>query len=414
MYLRTHEGLGRIPASYFYDAPINEFQRYTPLSDVAPQSGPITLAKLAGSLTNLIFSARHRDLKGRPVKPNTKEAADWSRILKHDVKPALHNSSIERKIGQLIFFARHPDVLGHFKDQPKDKQQKLSQEFDYICKNIVQPWLAPQLARGAVNSRTIFVVDNDALRSLPSETRTRAGEEIASQFAFVNGNSPMTVIFVEPRRFPEAFNFSDAVVSVTDPNTPPNIHVYWALRQQVNNLNRAIGALGNRVRIPAPDRTRLNPERYGIASMNKFVTPAAGGTQVGAPLMASAVNVNELIDYLNKEYIPGDYRDGRSTKKNDIPKDKAAWSTQQKELVGIALGRAMAHEVRHLYVRNPVHAADGLGSESARLFGRDVVTFSAADKTNIVSAISTLEGQQGTRAVAGSYIAAERSFDFPF
>ncbi len=148
--------------------------------------------------------------------------------------------------------------------------------------------------------------------------------------------------------------------------------------------------------------------------MNKFVTPAAGGTQVGTPLMASAVNVNELIDYLNKEYIPGDYRDGRSTKKNDIPKDKAAWSTQQKELVGIALGRAMAHEVRHLYVRNPVHAADGLGSESARLFGRDVVTFSAADKTNIVSAISTLEGQQGTRAVAGSYIAAERSFDFPF
>jgi hypothetical protein len=148
--------------------------------------------------------------------------------------------------------------------------------------------------------------------------------------------------------------------------------------------------------------------------MNKFVTPAAGGTQVAAPLMASAVRVNELVDYLNKEYIPADYRDGRSTKKNDIPKDKTAWTAQQKELVGIALGRAMAHEVRHLYVRNPVHAADGLGSDSARLFGKDAVTFSTADKTNIVSAISTLEGQQGTRAVAGSYAAAERSLDFPF
>ena len=305
-------------------------------------------------------------------------------------------------------------MLGRFKELPKDKQQKLSQEFDHICKDIVQPWLALQLARGAVNSRTIFVVDNDAFRSLPWETRTRAGDEIASQFAFVNGNAPMTVIFVEPRRFPEAFNFSDAVMSVTDPNTPPSIHVYWALRQQTNNLNRAIDALGNRVRIPAPDRTRLNPERYGIASMNKFVTPAAGGTQVAAPLMASAVNVNELIDYLNKEYIPGDYRDGRSTKKNDIPKDKAVWTDRQKELVGIALGRAMAHEVRHLYVRNPVHAADGLGSDSARLFGKDVVTFSSADKTNILSAITTLEGQQGTRAVAASFAAAERSLDFPF
>ncbi|HEX9154082.1 MAG TPA: hypothetical protein VF819_00885, partial [Nitrospira sp.] len=164
----------------------------------------------------------------------------------------------------------------------------------------------------------------------------------------------------------------------------------------------------------APDRTRLNPDRYGLASMNKFVTPAAGGTQVAAPLMASAVNVNELVDYLNKEYVPGAYRDGRSTKKNDIPKDKSTWTDQQKELVGIALGRAMAHEVRHLYVRIPVHAADGLGSDSARLFGRDVVTFSTADKTSILSCITTLEGQQGARAVAASYAAAERSLDFPF
>lgn len=414
MYIRTHEGLGRFPTSYFHDSPMTELGGYMLLGDVTPPSGPITVAKLAGSLTNLVFWARHPDLQDRPLKPKTKEAAEWSRILKADVRPALHNSSTQRRIGQLIFFARHPDMLGRFKEQPKDKRQKLSQEFDHICKDIVQPWLALQLARGAVNSRTIFVVDNDAFRSLPWETRTRAGDEIATQFAFVNGNAPMTVIFVEPRRFPEAFNFSDAVMSVTDPNTPPSIHVYWALRQQINNLNRAIDALGNRVRIPAPDRTRLNPERYGIASMNKFVTPAAGGTQVAAPLMASAVNVNELIDYLNKEYIPGDYRDGRSTKKNDIPKDKAIWTDWQKELVGIALGRAMAHEVRHLYVRNPVHAADGLGSDSARLFGKDVVTFSSADKTNILSSITTLEGQQGTRAVAASFAAAERSLDFPF
>ena len=414
MYIRTHEGLGRLPTPYFYDSLSNDLGRYTFLGEVTPPSGPITVAKLAGTLANLVFWARHPNLEGQPLRPKTKEAAEWSRILKADVKPALHNSSTQRKIGQLIFFARHPDILGHFKEQPKDKQQKLSQEFDHICRNIVQPWLTLQLARGAVNSRTIFVVDNDAFRSLPPETRNRAGDEIASQFAFVNGNAPMTVIFVEPRRFPEAFNFSDAVVGVTDANTPPSIHVYWALRQQVNNLNRAIGALGSRVKIPAPDRTRLNPDRYGLASVNKFVTPAAGGTQVAAPFMASAVNVNELVDYLNKEYVPEAYRDGRSTKKNDIPKDKSTWTDQQKELVGIALGRAMAHEVRHLYVRIPVHAADGLGSDSARLFGRDVVTFSTADKTSILSCITTLEGQQGARAVAASYAAAERSLDFPF
>ncbi len=404
MYVRASKALGSIPTSYLYDSSIKGVEEYT-LGDVTPPSGPITVAKLAGSLTNFVFWARHPDLEGHALKPKTKEAAEWSQILTGKVKPALHNSSTLRRIGQLIFFSRHPEIRGHFKEQPKDKQQKLSKEFDDICKNIVQPWLALQITRGKVNSRTVFVVDTDAFRSLPWETRTRAGEEIASQFKFVNGIAPITVIFLDPGRFPEEFNFSDAVVSVTDPFTPPQVHVYWALRQQVNNLNRAIAALGSRQRFPAPARASLNPDRYGLASMNKFVTLAAQGTQVAAPLMASAVNVNELIDYLNEERVPSE--------KDKIPKDKAKWTDGQKDLVGIALGRAMAHEVRHLYVRDPNHAADGLGSAGASLFGRDA-TFSAADRTNIQSSITTLEGQQGTRAVAASFAAAERSFDFPF
>jgi hypothetical protein len=412
MYIRTNGGLGQLSTPYLFGYSINGIGEY--VGDVTPPSGPITVAKLAASLTNLVFWVRHPNFEGKTLKPKTNEAAEWSKILKGEVRPALHNSSAQQRIGQLIFFSRHPDVRGKFKDQPQERQEKLRKEFQDICKNVVYPWLALPISRGKVNSRTIFVVDNDAFRSLPTETRTRAGDEIAGQFAFVNGNAPMTVIFVESRRFPEAFNFSDAVISMTDANTPPNIHVYWALRQQTSNLNRAIDALGSRLRMPAPDRTRLNPERYGIASMNKFVTSAAVGTQVAAPLMASAVNVNELVDYLNKEYIPEDYRDGHSTKKNDIPKDKTQWTAQQKELVGIALGHAMAHEVRHLYVRTPVHAADGLGSDSARLFGKDIVTFSSADKTSILSSITTLEGQQGSRAVAASYAAAERSLDFPF
>jgi len=415
MYIRTHEGLGRLPKTYFYDSPMKGLGAYMLLGNVTPPSGPITVAKLAGSLTNLVFWARHPTLEGQTLRPKTKEAAEWSQILKDEVRPALHNSSTQWRIGQLIFFGRHPEILGHFKDQSKDKQQKLSQEFDDIRKNIVQPWLALQPARGKVDSRTIFVVDNDVFKRLPWETRTRAGDEFASQFAFVNSKAPMTVIFLDPGRFPEAFNFSDAVVSVTD--LPPNVHVHGALTQQVNNLNRAISTLGSRQRFPAPDPTRLTPERYGLASMNKFVTSAAAGTQVAAPLMASAVNLGDLIKYVNEEYIPEVYHKGQS-RKDEIPKDKTKWTGLHKEIVGIALGRAMAHEVRHLYVRTPVHAADGLGSDGARLFGRDLIkdpiTFSAADRTSIQSSITTLEGQQGTRAVAASFAAAERSLDFPF
>jgi len=131
--------------------------------------------------------------------------------------------------------------------------------------------------------------------------------------------------------------------------------------------------------------------------------------------MSSAVSITELIDYLNEEYIP-DFVDAQGvvSKPDAIPKNFKGWTDAQKEMVGRALGRAMAHEVRHLYVHRPVHAADGLGSDGAPLFGRSVIAFSTADKTNIQSAITTLEGQQGARSVAASFAAADRSFDFPF
>jgi hypothetical protein len=223
-------------------------------------------------------------------------------------------------------------------------------------------WLALQIARGKVNSRTILVVGTDAFRSLPWETRTRAGEEIADQFAFVS-KAPMAVIFLDSARFPEAFNFSDAVVSVTD--VPPNAHMDLALKQQVKNLNGAIKALGSRHKIPDPNRTGLIVDRVGLARMNKFVTPAAAGSQVAAPLMTSVVNLNDLIDDLNENYMPEVFSKGRASGKDKIPEDKAKWTDVQKTMVGIALGRAMALEVRHLYVRKPIHAADGLGSETS-------------------------------------------------
>jgi len=404
MYIRTSEGSGRLSTSYLYGSSINGVEEYG-LGQAAPPKGPITAANLAAGLTNLVFWERNPSFRGKKLTKGSSGAAAWTKILKNEVMPALHNSSTQRRIGQLIFFSRHPAILGHFKEQPQNKQQTLIKEFDDIRNNIVQPWLAVQIARGSANSRTIFVVDNDAFRSLPWETRTRVGNEIASQFAFVSSTAPMTVMFLDPVRFPEAFNFSDAVVGVTDPITPPTVHVFWALKQQVNNLNRGLDALSSRQRVPVPNRTTMVPERIGFASMNKFVTAASQGTQVAVPHMASAVNVNELIDFLNKEHI--------SKEKDQIPKDRTKWTDGQKDLVGIALGRAMAHEVRHLYVRDPSHAVDGLGSASARLFGQDA-TFSAADRTSIISSITTLEGQQGSRAVATSYAATDRSYDFPF
>ena len=414
VYIQGPNALGQVSKSYIYDTLTNGVGEYG-LAEVRPPSGPITVADLANSLTNLVFWERNPSLKAKKLTQGSNELAQWNLILKDEVRPALHYHDTQRKISQLIFFSRHPKVFGRWKEQPKDKQLKLSKEFDAIRNNIVQPWLALRLARGKINSRTIFVVDNEIFRSLPWETRTRAGNELSGQFAFVDGNAPITVIFLDPSRFPEEFNFSDAVVSIT--NLPPNVQLRGALTQQVKNLNRAIGALSSRFRFPAPDPGRLKPDRFGLALMNKLVTPAAQGTPVAAPLMSSAVSLGNLIEYINEEYIPEVYYK-RKFRKDEIPKDQTKWSAFHKEIVGIALGRAMAHEVRHMYVRDPEHSADGLGSDGARLFRgdliKDPVTFSAVDKTSIQSSITTLERQQGTRPIAASFAAAERALDFPF
>jgi len=402
MYLSAAQpfpGLGHVPHQHSF------------FGDATPPTGPITVANLASSLTNLVFWERNPRLKGLTLKQNTPPAAEWSQILASEVRPALHNSSAQWRIGQLIFFTRHPGILGTFKQQPQNRQNTLRAEFLDIRHNVVQPWLNVPLTRGRVRSRTIFVVDTEPFRGLPWETRSRAGAELADQFTFINGRDPVTVVFVEPARFPEEFNSSDAVVSVT--NLPPNIHLRTALTQQVNNLNRALSSRGSRQRLTMPDVNRLDPERYGLGLMNKIVTAASMGSPVVAPLMAGAVSLPLLIGYLNEEYIPEVYRKGKSTK-DEISMDTSKWSIAHKEMVGIALGRAMAHEVRHLYVRTPVHAADGLGTNAPRLFGQARVVFSTADQNSIRTSITALETQQGTRAVAASFAAAERSLDFPF
>ena len=121
MYIRTNDQLGGLPSSYTYDTSLTGVGIYR-LGEPSPPSGPITVGRLAGSLTNLVLWARHPILENKPLKPNTPEATEWSKILRNEVTPAFRDSSAEWRVGQLIFFSRHADVLGHFNDQPKDMQ----------------------------------------------------------------------------------------------------------------------------------------------------------------------------------------------------------------------------------------------------------------------------------------------------
>ena len=369
--------------------------------DVQPPTSPITVATLANSLTNLVFWARNPAQREKKLKAGSTEAKAWTKILDNEVVPALHADSTELRVSQLIFFARHPDVRGRFAKLPKDRQNQLGKEFQEIRTKEVGPWLSVQIARGKVNSRTLYVVNDAVFKSLPARTRHRTSEVIAEAFRFVNGKAPMRVVVVEPDRFPESFNLSDAVVSVTD--TLVTVHVNQAIRQQTKNVARTIRGLGGSLTLDI-SRSVSVPDRVGTAVHWKFVATIANVGAAAIPIMASAVSVPEVITYINDEHLGG---------KDPIPKDwkNNPWTEQQQDLVGTTLGRAMAHEARHLYV--PPHAAAGLGSDRANLFAA-AASFSAADRTAILAAIAKSEQDQGTRQVIPTYNADDRAGDFPF
>ena len=70
----------------------------------------------------------------------------------------------------------------------------------------------------------------------------------------------MTVIFLEPARFPEEYNFSDSVVGLAEFGAGKV--VWWSIRDQTKYFNRALDALGSRFRLPpVKDRNAFGEDR---------------------------------------------------------------------------------------------------------------------------------------------------------
>src|SRR5262249_41243286 len=162
---------------------------------------------------------------------------------------------------------------------------------------------------------------------------SRAGTEIADLFSFVGDKeprAPIRVMFLEPGRFPESFNLSDAVVSVTD--TIASAFVNLAMRQQTKNINRAIKELRGRVRLDDSQGVSAVPDRLGMASSRKLALNINGIGRAAIPQMVSVVVLKDMVSFLNEEHI--------SSEELKLAPDSKKWSERQQELVGIALGRA--------------------------------------------------------------------------
>jgi hypothetical protein len=368
-----------------------------------PSKTPITVTRLADELADLVFFAGNPAHAGRRPAAGSKEFGVWRQIRDGRILPILRSDSSDLKISQLIYYARHPSHRDRFKDVPVGKREAFSREFADIRKNTVQPLTSRPIQRGPVKSRTIFVADTSAFATLPDLTRTIAGEELARTYEFVGQaepGAPMRVIVLQPERFPEDYNLSDAVVAVAQ--MVPSAYVGVGFRQQTNNINRSIREKGGRFVLDATTRVTFTTDRLGLGMKRKFAGNIPGIGAATVTQMDSAVGLLEVLTYINKEVLP-----------NTQPKldaDPRKWSEQQQRLMGLALGRSMAHEVRHLYVTTPVHATAGLGSADAALFG-DNIGFSNSDQASILAAIRNFESSQGTSRVIPTF---NREADFPF
>ena len=285
--------------------------------------------------------------------------------------------------------------------------------------------------------RTVFVVDEPQLQSLPSTTRTAALVELQRLFDFV-GQIPkekaVTVQALPPSGFPEAPDLSDAVVRLTDSGLSAELQD--AFRKQLANIKEALRAAGRSTAgVSTPKRFEASPEKLGIASSIKDTSAGFAFC-----VMGSFVHLPDTIDA---------YVDDTTQDQADIDKRKKAigddlakyakyamtaqalhdthdelihqnrsnpskWVTDQDNL-GVFIGRVMAHEARHLFV--PAHAATGLGADSPEATDdKNFASFSKDDQRAIVLALNAFEGKQKGQQLLPVFPKSVRSDpdSFPF
>lgn len=293
--------------------------------------------------------------------------------------------------------------------------------------------------------RTFYVVDNEALQSLTSIARTAALTELKRAFDFVGQvpkEAPVTFSVLVPSSFPETFDLSDGVVRLA---TSSGTSVAASMRQQSKIV--AAGLKKHNVRLEIPGRVAGAPERLGVGSQFKHVQPLPGGKKVALVLMAAEVSIPAVArDYadalpVTKKQIDKrrNFDDGegetdlgrlaeyfgsaRALKDTlylmilENPTTIVEWGSADQQQVGVALGRAMAHELRHEIVKKPVHATTGLGASSPDVTDdKNYADFSADDRRSIVAALRDLEASQKGAQVIPTFPKSVRTNQdsFPF
>jgi hypothetical protein len=275
-------------------------------------------------------------------------------------------------------------------------------------------------------NRTLYVVQNDVWKSLPVAVRTGAENELNRVFAFVGktaGEKPFTIKILSSDQLPEQFDFSESIVSVIQEEVGPYLDNAFALQQkQINDwLTTQKVPVGTTASQP---REARSPELIGRGGQSKHVIKE-GANSFAIPQMAGAVDIREVVksfldnidSLLNEQMVklPGNGTD-ISKWPATVTSKRGTTSWNPLEMLGPALGRAIAHEARHEYIGG-AHSETGLGKDSAFIIGeKNSENFSDEDQKTIITKLHGLEKDQGNATVVPTFSRSSRSKkdQFPF
>lgn len=334
-------------------------------------------------------------------------------IFSEEIRKQQSDISVQRKfpLRSKTFFGPDTEVFRQPKDKTPDKTATLKTA-------------APTVLKGL--NRTLYVVQNDVWNDLPEKVRTSAVKELERLFAFVGkvkGENPFTIKVMSAQQLPEQFDFSESVVSVIDGD--PKAYVDQAFDLQKSQIKKWLEK--QKVQVPEESTRKFDPgkpETLGRGGASK--TTLKDKKQVYAmPVMAGAVSLPEILeaffdnidDLLEKQFIRLGI-DKKNPKKwpSKISTMDGKMSWDALEMLGVAVGRAIAHEARHEYIGGG-HAEKGLGADSPIILGeKNSENFSDKDQKEFLKKIQELEKQQGNATIVPTFPQENRSKKelFPF
>lgn len=291
-------------------------------------------------------------------------------------------------------------------------------------------------------ARTLHVLNDKTLQTLGDAIVGMIIAEVKDIFSFA---SRFNVALTAPASIPAKIDMTDSIVKVVVDDDAVTSMQNQADQQELRSIGAAIKKLNLNVKMPAFQRTALNPDRGGIGWQSKSVLPL-GSVKVAIVQTGGVVSIATAVDTTLTFAAPNKWSLDEARSHHDskvklaelahggdqekkvkdadaaFEKSKQHWKLKDvapknwppdlQKQISLALGRLIAHEARHQYVAE--HFDDGgLGGESAEVLGvQSSERFLEDDRKQISAQLDTFDRLQRTAGLQLETFPKDQPFAF--